>query len=267
MPKKEPDTATRLEQRLKDWEKDHLEGRKQVLIRYKPRNSSMLNKAVAAEEDIRLDEFSDTRITFHGAVTELDLVLRAFLHSALNDLAVELGRLGMPPKAASDEYESQSWRTWKEYVHRFSQCVADLRSALKDRWDEYEHPFSGDEIDAFTKNFKFLANQLRKDNVSKFKLAAWTTPQPAKGDNPKLSKVEKVLSTEAATRRRMVNAYIDEVLAKTGKRITRTAIWKRAGYQRRTEFERWERNDAKRSNKAANERFTRLLLVDKPHLK
>ena len=67
-------------------------------------------------------------------------------------------------------------------------------------------------------------------------------------------------------RRAMVNAYIAEVLDKTGKRITRKDIWRKAGYNSRTEFERWERKDAARPNRAAAEAFNRILR-EKPHLK
>lgn len=66
-------------------------------------------------------------------------------------------------------------------------------------------------------------------------------------------------------RRAAVDAYIEEV-AKKGKRITRTDIWKKVGYKSRTEFERWERNDPKHPNKIAHERFTGIL-TEKPHLK
>jgi hypothetical protein len=69
----------------------------------------------------------------------------------------------------------------------------------------------------------------------------------------------------AAERRKAVQAYIDEVLEKTGKRITKTDFWKSARYKTRTDFERWQRKDPK-ATKAANERFTRLL-KEKPHLK
>ena len=71
-------------------------------------------------------------------------------------------------------------------------------------------------------------------------------------------------STE--NRRAMVDAYIDEVFNETGKRITRTDIWRAVRYKSRTEFERWERNDKNKPNKTAHERFTRLL-QEKPHLK
>jgi hypothetical protein len=68
-----------------------------------------------------------------------------------------------------------------------------------------------------------------------------------------------------AARRKSVDAYINEVFTQAGKVITRTDIWKAARYKSRTEFERWERDDH-RATKAANHRFTRIL-IDKPHLK
>jgi hypothetical protein len=69
-----------------------------------------------------------------------------------------------------------------------------------------------------------------------------------------------------ADRRAAVDAYIEEVFNRTGKRITRTDIWKSARYKSRTEFERWERNDLEHPNKTANQRFTGIL-AEKPHLK
>jgi hypothetical protein len=69
----------------------------------------------------------------------------------------------------------------------------------------------------------------------------------------------------AAERRNAVEAYIAEVLEKTGIQITRTDIWKAARYKTRTEFERWQCNHPK-ATKTAHERFARLL-KEKPHLK
>jgi hypothetical protein len=70
-------------------------------------------------------------------------------------------------------------------------------------------------------------------------------------------------------RRAAVDAYIDEVLKKTGNRIARADIWRTAGYKTRTEFERWEsyryEGDGGKGNKSANRRFTQLL-NEKPHL-
>jgi hypothetical protein len=43
-------------------------------------------------------------------------------------------------------------------------------------------------------------------------------------------------------RRAEVDAYIAEVLRKTGRQITRVDIWRMAGYKSRAAFERWERN-------------------------
>jgi hypothetical protein len=72
-------------------------------------------------------------------------------------------------------------------------------------------------------------------------------------------------NVDASGRRAAINAYIDEVFEKTGRRITRTDIWKAARYRSRTEFERWQRN-AKNPNKVAGERFAHIL-IEKPHLK
>jgi hypothetical protein len=41
-------------------------------------------------------------------------------------------------------------------------------------------------------------------------------------------------------RRKAVDAYIQEVFIRTGKRVTRTDIWKSLHYKSRAEFERWE---------------------------
>jgi len=82
----------------------------------------------------------------------------------------------------------------------------------------------------------------------------------------RLREARKPGKRKSGDRRAMVNAYISEVFKKTGKMITRKGIWSAAGYKSRTEFERWERQDAQHPNKAADERFTRILR-EKPHLK
>jgi hypothetical protein len=71
-------------------------------------------------------------------------------------------------------------------------------------------------------------------------------------------------------RRAAVDTYIEEVFKATGKRITRTDIWKSVGDKTRAEFERWEsywyEKHHKKGNKAAHRRFTRVL-NEKPHVK
>jgi hypothetical protein len=79
-------------------------------------------------------------------------------------------------------------------------------------------------------------------------------------------RARKPVQSKLKDRRAMVKAYIEEVRTKTGKRITKKDIWSKAGYKSRAEFERWERQDPKRPNKAANDTFTRILR-EKPHLK
>jgi len=69
----------------------------------------------------------------------------------------------------------------------------------------------------------------------------------------------------ASTRRAAVDAYIAEV-RQNGIEITRSNIWKAAGYGSRSAFERWERNDSARQNKTADRRISQVLR-EKPHLK
>jgi hypothetical protein len=68
----------------------------------------------------------------------------------------------------------------------------------------------------------------------------------------------------AEGRRRAVDAYIAEVLERTGQTITRGDLWRQAGYGGPTQFQRWQRCDKKKS-KAADEKFADLLRR-KPHL-
>lgn len=77
---------------------------------------------------------------------------------------------------------------------------------------------------------------------------------------------DRPANNTSTERRAAVDAYIAEVFQVTGKRITRTDIWKWARYKSRTEFERWERNDPQNPNKTAHEHFTRIL-KEKPHLR
>jgi hypothetical protein len=74
------------------------------------------------------------------------------------------------------------------------------------------------------------------------------------------------LQIDGMDRRRAVEAYIEDVRLATGKRITKRDFYRKAGYESRTEFERWQRRDPKRPNKAADDAFTRVLR-EKPHLK
>jgi hypothetical protein len=78
------------------------------------------------------------------------------------------------------------------------------------------------------------------------------------------------IDSAAPSRRAAVDSYIEEVFKATGRRITRTEIWKKAGDKSRTEFERWEslwyEKKHRKPNGAANRRFTQIL-TNKPHIK
>jgi hypothetical protein len=94
-----------------------------------------------------------------------------------------------------------------------------------------------------------------------------TGEKQAESPHAQNSEGKKPSEVKPASPHELVEDYIQEVLAKTGKRITKKEIWTAAGYNSRTEFERWERQDGKRPNSAAHETFTRMLTVEKPHLK
>jgi hypothetical protein len=93
---------------------------------------------------------------------------------------------------------------------------------------------------------------------------------PKAEDAPPAQEVAVPNALNCSERRAAVDAYINEVLRETRRRITRTEIWKQAGDKTRTEFERWEscryEKQGKKANRAAHERFMRIL-TEKPHLK
>ena len=66
-------------------------------------------------------------------------------------------------------------------------------------------------------------------------------------------------------RREFVDAYIQEVLDKTGHKIWRKDIWQAVGYKNAMEFEKWQRC-AKHSSSGTHAKFVRLLTETKPHL-
>jgi len=90
-------------------------------------------------------------------------------------------------------------------------------------------------------------------------------PGPRGGESTGMEAGPLADGESGTDRRKAVDAYIEEVFSRTGKRITRKDIWKSARYQTRTEFERWQRH-APNATKAAEQRFARIL-SQKPHLK
>jgi hypothetical protein len=69
----------------------------------------------------------------------------------------------------------------------------------------------------------------------------------------------------AAERRQWLDDYLAEVWAEKSIKITRTDVWKAAGYKNPTQFERWQRN-ARNCTVHAKRRIEGVL-KDKPHLK
>jgi hypothetical protein len=105
------------------------------------------------------------------------------------------------------------------------------------------------------------------------RLSDGSAPDSGSGDCSGVGDPEKQVPAElkplkldtAEQRQAAVKAYIAEVFEQTGKRISKSAIWKKAGYKTRSDFERWERN-RKNASKVSHDRFTRIL-TEKPLLK
>jgi hypothetical protein len=64
-----------------------------------------------------------------------------------------------------------------------------------------------------------------------------------------------------STTRARIEAFLARVLAATGKSIDRTDFWRVAGYQHRSEFERFQRDD-RRTTKSAKRRFEEVLSLE-----
>jgi hypothetical protein len=86
------------------------------------------------------------------------------------------------------------------------------------------------------------------------------------GSAAKNVQIEHLMATltTAGSRRNAISEYQQEVLQKTGKGLSKKAIWKAAGYTAPTQFERWQRADENASD-ASHRTFCRIL-SEKPHL-
>jgi hypothetical protein len=136
-------------------------------------------------------------------------------------------------------------------------ALLDLRSRLVERVEHWKAEARGylqyqrNELDRLRTDEKQAESARAQNNVKT------TVPESA----------NDVVSVEHPdSRRSAVDAYLRDVFEKTGKRITKSDIWRSAGYKTRAEFERWVRHDPKRQNKAAHESFMRIFR-EKPHLK
>jgi hypothetical protein len=156
------------------------------------------------------------------------------------------------------EWQLHMGTTWRLFDHPrhaalFSKATT-LINALEDVHEPYwERFFSALNKAMSRRTLPLLAKALKRLNGSKT-----AKPGPALGN------------ADRVDRRALLDAYIEEVFRKVGKRITRTDLWKLAKYKSRTEFERWEtywyERHGRKPNRAANERFTQIL-TEKPHLK
>ena len=185
-------------------------------------------------------------------------VFRAYAHEAC-----ELGKQGTWAgdriRSETDEFlrrfaiEACDEQGHDRYGDKFRMIVSDWYTSLRPEVERWFH--ESDEWREFEDDLLAVAER-----------QAAQKSEPG-GDEPAQTEAGPAGNgtNNATGRREAVDAYIEEVFSRTGKRITRTDIWKSARYKSRTEFERWERND-RRATKTADQRFTRIL-SEKPHLK
>ena len=271
MASREPDRNARLDEPLKRWEKDHLKGEVQVVIKQRQTSGP-----------IPLNEFSNTRLTVLHAVEELEAALFFPLRTRLGSMALEVRQLGMPPLEGCDEYAARAGRVSKECVDRFKGAIAALISSKDGLWDEGERRLTQDEIEGFSTKFQCLADNLLAENVSAFKSIAWSaTPQPTRvvsggteSNTPGLTGETKHRqasgqleegATVAAQRKALLQAYNAEC-AKHGIRVTdrMIAAAARPTWHDRTPVQRWKRNDPRCT--PGDDSAIRAVLKKKPHL-
>jgi hypothetical protein len=195
----------------------------------------------------------------------------ALAEARFKDLFAEFYRLWL---SSGDGYEG--FAGWLDILRR--QVTIEVASVWEGgpkairRW--YKRACGPAVEKALTALVKRGTTRARADELKRLEQGETPTGKSQKSTKPRgspsiiggLPKDAIVRMKPATARREAVDAYIEEIFSQTGKRITRTEIWKWARYKTRTEFERWERNDPKNPNKVAHERFMRILW-EKPHLK
>ncbi len=101
----------------------------------------------------------------------------------------------------------------------------------------------------------------RKANAFRYETATLSPKKVARKAAPTVDSSE--IEVERTDRQKLGDAYIRKVFQTTGKRITRTLIWKAAGDKTRSEFERWEsywyEKRGRKRNEAAHARFMDIL--------
>jgi DNA-binding Xre family transcriptional regulator len=163
----ESDPHAWLEERMKRWDRDHVRGEIQLVIR--PRQT---------EGPVSLFEFGDTRLEVRHAVEELERVLFTFLRESLERVVTEVSECGMPPQEACARYAFRAKQVLKNCVDRFKERLVELILSKKDHWDEYERRFSQDEIEGIGNKFQSMAEREREENSSAFTSAVWTGASP-----------------------------------------------------------------------------------------
>ncbi len=191
MPNEESDPSIRIGAHLERWESDHLHGNARVVIK--------LGKHTGP---VPLDEFVSTRLTFQYAVNDLADTLLVGLRENLAYEEREVNGLQLRRGDAHREFKIRAERVSKRHVDGFKEAIAKLRSTTNDRWNEYEHPLSEDEIEALTKVFVTRARELCRESVSAYLAIVsrqTNTLQPS-----------RLVSDQIRARRQLIRKYLTQ---------------------------------------------------------
>ena len=188
-------------------------------------------------------------------------------YRALQGLALEFMKavVGAFAEQACEAVRHGTWNgeELRRQVDEFEQQTAHyLKELLADPSEtDLDTPWWYEIREQLRQSDKWMAHLEERAQVAKVHLVTETVATPVDLDTPDLDTPD--LDTPDG-RREAINSYIQQVLAETGKKISRKDIWQHLRYTHATEFERWQRCD-KNATKTISERMMNLL-KDKPHL-
>jgi hypothetical protein len=240
------------------FEKDTEHCWKRLLWNYKPKDGVGLFKA-----------FIDCAFeALHDYLDEVDWICRETWKTQGGSVSAEFVRKVVSPVVvASLEEQASTLKTKLKQVmrhkelknrtpvlHHLAEATKQLKATMASRYASGKDGLERREINSQPKTQPQAANaQLDEKLVPRAAQVVEPVDENGLPGNP--------VGIERSLRREAVNAFIAEVLLKTGRKIIRKNIWMVAHYKERTEFERFQRGD-RRTTKAAIEAFNRVLKMD-----
>src|SRR5665213_3809767 len=146
-----------------------------------------------------------------------------------------------------------------------------LRWAVRNHW--LGLPWSLLEVGAVSESKSFVtfgdcqtSKEAKADILKRLasRIARWEAQVLEDAANGSVKPAEdavSIITTDAPDRRAQTDAFIEQVFQTTGEHITRTHIWKVAVYKEASQFERWQQNKG-RVTQRAHKKFTSILATN-----